>query len=129
MRFTDKKNPESLAFYKLKPDVSEVAKVQKWNYYRALDKLGKIEDKEDQYGIEVLTMFDVLINGCYYIRNGKLEHFVPSGNEFACPNLDNESLDLMYASPYEDSCHVEATLFFSEFGKTWALKEKELKLK
>lgn len=89
-------------------------------------KLGKHENIEERYGIEILTIFKVLVDGCYYLYRGEVKHFVPSGSDFACPNLDNESMDLMYASTYEDLCHITVTLPFSEFGKTWALTKEEL---
>lgn len=94
--------------------------------FACVGKLGPLEDIEERYGIEILTLFKALVDGCYYLYNGKIEHFVPSENDFACPNLDNGSLDLMYASPYGGSCRVEVTLFFSRFGKTWALTKEDL---
>lgn len=94
--------------------------------HKIIRKLGQLEDIEERYGIEIMTLFKAMVDGCYFLRNGKIEHFVPDENDFACPNLDNESLDLMYASPYEASCRVEVTLIFSEFGKTWALTREEL---
>jgi hypothetical protein len=90
------------------------------------DKLSQLEDIEEKHGIEILTVYEAMVNGFYYLSNGKIEHFRPDGSNFVCPNLDNESMDLMYASPYEDTCHVEKSLPFEGYRKTWALTRKEL---
>lgn len=92
-----------------------------------LRKLGKLETIEKRYGIEILTMFKAMVDGCYYLHNGKIEHFKPDGSNFICLNLDNESMDLMYANPYDDLCCVETNLLFSEYGKSWAITKEELK--
>lgn len=94
---------------------------------KALKKYKDIEDIEERYGIGMLTIFKVMTDGCYHCVNGEIKHFIPSGSDFACPNFDNESIDLMYASPYEDSCHIEKSLFFEDLGKKWALTKEELK--
>ena len=90
------------------------------------DKLSQLEDIEERHGIEILTVYKTMVNGCYYFYNGKIEHFIPDGSNFVCPNLDNGSVDLMYASPYGDSCRVVASLPFEDCGGTWALTKEGL---
>jgi hypothetical protein len=90
------------------------------------DKLSQLEDIEERHGIEILTVYKAMVNGFYYLSNGRIEHFRPDGSNFVCPNLDNGSVDLMYASPYEDSCRVVESLPFENYGVTWALTREEL---
>lgn len=90
------------------------------------DKLSQLEDIEERHSIEILTVYKTMVDGCYYFYNGKIEHFIPDGSNFACPNLDNGSVDLMYASPYENSCRIVASFPFEDYGVTWALTRKEL---
>lgn len=92
----------------------------------AIEKLGKLEDIEERYGIEILTVYKAMVNGCYYRYNGKIEHFIPDERNFICLNLDNRSMDLMYASSYENACHVGKCLFFESYGGQWALTKEEL---
>lgn len=90
------------------------------------DKLSQLEDIEERHGIEILTVYKAMVGGCYYFYNGKIEHFIPDGSNFACPNLDNGSVDLMYASPHGNSCRVVASLPFEEYRVIWALTREEL---
>lgn len=90
------------------------------------DKLRLLEDIEERHGIEILTVYKAMTGGCCYFYNGRIEHFVPDGSNFICPNLDTETVDFMYASHYEDSCRVVASFPFEEYGVTWALTQKEL---
>lgn len=90
------------------------------------DKLSQLEDIEERHGIEILTVYKAMVNGFYYLSNGRIEHFIPDGSNFVCPNLDNGSVDFMYANPYKGSCRVVASFPFEEYGITWALARKEL---
>lgn len=90
------------------------------------DKLSQLEDIEERYGIEILTVYKAMVNGFYYLSNGKIGHFIPDRSNFVWPNLNNGSVDLMWASPYEDACRVIASFPFGEYGATWALTRQEL---
>lgn len=90
------------------------------------DKLSQLEDIEERHGIEILTVYKAMVNGFYYLSDGKIAHFIPDRSNFVWPNLNNGSVDLMWASPYEDAYRVIASFPFGEYGVTWALAREEL---
>lgn len=94
--------------------------------HKMFEKLKELEDIEERYGIEILTVYKAMVDGCYYLYNGKIEHFIPDERNFICPDFDNRSMDLMYASTYENACHVGACLSFNSYGMRWALTREEL---
>lgn len=74
-------------------------------------KLGRLEDLEEELGIDLLTLFNVLKNGMYaklgneiiYIHNPVL-------------NLDTKTIGYLYKYGLKD------------YGETWALTKEELRL-
>lgn len=84
---------------------------------------------EERLGIDIVTAFKVSVDGCYYLYEGKIEHFIPNEREFARLNFDNKSIDLMhtiFSRAYRTSYYVETRLFFERYGKVWALTKDEL---
>ena len=74
-------------------------------YQNCVDKLGKLEDIEDELGIELTTLFGMLKNG-FYIKDETGILFVQNVEQW-------EKL-----KQYSD--------FTSQYGKTWALTKEEL---
>lgn len=81
-----------------------------------VNKLGKIEDYEEQLGIEVLTLLQGLFNGIYCVDK-----------EDGC--VYEESIERI--SKYGNDWGFETSInhgefLFKDYGETWALTEKEL---
>ena len=91
--------------YKLEEDVS-VGEV--------VDKLGQLEDIEEELGIDLITLIKALKNGIWL--KDKKDQFLP----YRCLLRDDFILVL-----YEDIYKKEYLL--KDYGKTWALTREELK--
>lgn len=92
-----------------------------------IEKLGQIEDIEEELGIDLITLFRALKNGVYYdIGSKTIRYYEIDGNQYIDIDIQDQFLNLMYASPYEDSCHCEMSLALNDYGKTWALTKEEL---
>ena len=91
------------------------------------EKLGRYEDIDDYLGISIAVIIKAIRYGIYYYYEGKIEHSASNSNYFICLNLDSMSLDLMYASPYENCCYVEAHYSLDDYKNTWALHKEDLK--
>lgn len=85
------------------------------NCYEAIDKLGELEDIEEKYDIDLITLFDILEKEqCYDKENGAC-HIV---------GVARDGVILMpKAFPYGE---CEFTRPFTELNKTWFLTRKEL---
>lgn len=113
------------------------------NEYKDL-KLGQLENIEDELGIDLITLFKALKNGCW-IRKGfygtcYLEGkaiFIPS--EYLHLNLYDYYTERKNEDSYEESESQEALCLFDmyyedinniarvrDYGKTWALTKEEL---
>ena len=66
-RLTEIVETRCIEGYRIKPDIEEDAKAQKWNYYDAVKKLGQLEDIEEELGIDLVTLFKALRNGFYHL--------------------------------------------------------------
>ena len=82
---------------------------------------------EEELGIDLITLFKALKNGVYYDVGSKtIEYYRIDGSQYIDIDIQDQFLNLMYASPYEDSCHCEMSLKLNAYGKTWALTKEEL---
>ena len=79
----------------------------KYTSHDRIYKLGQLEDMEDELGIDLTTLFKALKDGIYGKVGKKIEHIL-------APHL---------------SWHYSEIYIFKikDYGKTWALKKKELK--
>lgn len=107
----------------------------------AIQKLGQLEDIEDELGIDLTTLFKALKNGCWikhkktWETKYKIEYFEP--DEFAIC-FHNDMIMFCQVRYYGDesgwgrSIEIEGdyheTHYFgtSNYGKTWALTKEEL---
>lgn len=110
MRLTEKcKNN-----YVLKREMLRVGKDALLVANELTDKLGQLEDIEEELGIELLTLFKAIGCGCYF------------------KNKDNE---IVFANDivigYKYIVIVESStkymMWNTNYGKTWALTKEELK--
>lgn len=77
-----------------------------------INKLGKLEDIEDELGIDLITLFNALKNGIWLKNKDKsIEH------KFVVLRCYTDKFYLIYNEGCND---------FSYYGKTWALTKKEL---
>ena len=98
-----------------------------WYYPKETDyditcqKLGQLEDIEEELGIDLITLFKALKNGVYYYSNSQLtKDSVNLINQFLCSGIHNEL-------KYDLITSFERKIFnFKDYGKTWALAKEEL---
>lgn len=78
------------------------------------NKLGKLEDIEEELGIDLITLFKALKNGVYVrYTNNEIEHRIVAG-------IEEENITLCIKE------NKECYMYFDEYGKTWALTKEEL---
>ena len=88
---------------------------------KCLDKLGQLEDLEDELGIDLMILLKVLINGLYakfFLENGEPNILFNSGrfNEVD----KEEKCFVSYFAPHP------VHLYFKDYGISWALTKEEL---
>ena len=86
------------------------------------EKLGQLEDIEDELGIDLITLFKALKNGVYYFTIGKQltkDYVWLFDNHINIGAKDKLSYSFMTA-------FERLTLLFQDYGKTWALTKEEL---
>lgn len=81
-----------------------------------VDKLGKLEDIEEEFGIDLITLFKAVMNGFWY-KNQCGYHRVDD-YEYV---IDLESSRLIQL--YEEDGEI---FYFEDYGKEWALTREEL---
>ena len=85
-----------------------------------IDKLGKLEDIEEQRGIDLITLFKAKNNGFYIksycINRGEIT-FVSKTNI-----LYVDLMSCLIHTDYDNLFYVN----FKDYGKTWALTKEEL---
>lgn len=77
---------------------------------KSLNKLGQLEDIEEELGIDLITLFKALKNGVWVKAFVGIVFIQVSCNYFAF--LNNEIAPMIY--------------YFKDYGKTWALTKEEL---
>lgn len=87
---------------------------------KAMDKLSKLEDVEEELGIDLITLFKALKNGFYF----KYKNTIISSNDYLFQirtNIkDNWIFDII-----SDNLSL-LSIKFKDYGKTWALTREEL---
>ena len=82
-----------------------------------LNKLGQLEDIEDELGIDLITLFKALTNDVYLYHNKKLT------------KCEQAPCLLCFDNEYCLEFHFEHDLeqvYLKDYGKTWALTREEL---
>ena len=91
---------------------------------KSLNKLGQLEDIEEELGIDLITLFKALKNGVWYKTNtyhlGNKKQEIRFGFPKLCSQPLFESLYLKLDD--EESENIS----FGLYGKTWALTKGEL---
>jgi len=90
------------------------------------NKLGKLEDIEEELGIELVVLFKALYEGVYIIDSDEniiFEEPMLSFNQEKNTNL--YVLDGVTSYPPNKLCK-SYSYYFKDYGKTWALTKEEL---
>lgn len=91
--------------------------------FNCLQKLGQLEDIEQELGIDLITLFKALNSGVYWKGNYILSP-KPNGIYFEDkPTLDIENKLLRHILYQVNKDYV----YLKDYGKTWALTREELK--
>ena len=88
----------------------------------AIDKLGQLEDIEEEIGIELTTLFKALKYGVYYYTSqNQLTHdYVWLYDNYVSASVrDKLSYSLL-------TCFQKQILSFEDYGTTWSLDKGEL---
>lgn len=88
---------------------------------RANQKLGPLEDIEEELGIDLLTLYKALTNGIYVraVAEGGFEHFTWINGKWNFIDKENKCLNsFLDAHPHK--------LYFSDYGDVWAVTKEEL---
>lgn len=98
----------------------------KENYYDLVCKLGRLEDIEDNIGVDLLTLFKALTNGIYIkFGNKKITGTECYTHSYILPRhiYEDEKGWVIDLTIELDMNHC---LYLKDYGKTWALTIKEL---
>lgn len=91
-------------------------------------KLGKLEDIEEELGIDLITLFEALIEGIYYIDTNS--YFQPDLFYDGEMNLDDENDNFFFKITYYDDVLetkvIDILSVKNDYKKTWALTREEL---
>ena len=115
MRLTEKNN----VHYDIKKYEALCVAGDAWNYYDAVDKLGKLEDIEEKLGVDLITYFHFLFGKPVFLKDstGKIQEITNTGWRY---------------HPFRKSFiwfhkgMEKIQLFIKGYGKTWALTKEEL---
>ena len=113
----------------IKCGVASVWKTKLKNYRyelieEAVDKLGELEDIEEELGIKLTTLFKALKNGFYYKKQGIIVHTSYQESYIflsAKSCLPNQMCIEVHFGDLETMW-----FYFEDYGKTWFLDNKEL---
>ena len=97
------------------------------NSNACVDKLGKLEDIEEELGIDLISLFKALKDGIWTNqeqwygdeKQGKIRFFQVR------LLLEENAIGCIYNSMWKGE-EVIRTLYFKDYGKTWALTKEEL---
>ena len=92
-----------------------------------VDKLGKLEDIEEELGIDLITLFKALKDGIWTNqeqwygdeKQGEIRFFQVR------LLLEENAIGCIHNSMWKGE-EVIRTLYFKDYGKTWALTKEEL---
>lgn len=86
----------------------------KENYYDLIHKLGKLEDIEEELGIDLITLFKALRDGVFINEDGSVY-------KDCIKSIEHWSDGWGFIS---NDDYIEA--LFEDYGRTWALTREEI---
>lgn len=82
------------------------------------NKLGQLEDLEDELGIDLITLFKAYTNG-FYVKGEEIKQYIDFENCLNAIAFKNKEMFYGHKWTYQ---YVK----LSDYGKTWALTKGEL---
>lgn len=92
------------------------------NSNACVDKLGKLEDIEEELGIDLIKAVEL----CKQVNNKKVVYTKDRYGIYPIEILDDLDVELFHHRLYANSWGVWVSLDLKEYGKDWALTRKEL---
>ena len=105
--------------YKVKKDTCEDGIIQGWNKTDAINKLGQLEDIEEELGIDLITLFKALTNGIFTSRKTKHARYYDS-LFFNDLDLGKEIIN------GKEQFGFGMGISLKDYGNTWVLTKEEL---
>lgn len=99
----------------------------------AVDKLGELEDIEEEIGISLPILFKTLKDGFYIKHNFEIVHIYPDKN--ITINFWYKTINVFIPPKFFIDCKkgtnylsktIDEEYWFKDYGKTWALTKEEL---
>lgn len=90
-----------------------------------VDKLGQLEDIEEELGIDLITLFKAR-KGIYYKNALGTIYLIDPLEPY---NFDIDLFNESIYVEYYNKPHRNRSFAFSDYGKTWALTKEELEAK
>lgn len=100
---------------------------------QCVNKLGQLEDIEDELGIDLITLFKALKDGFYIKYNGKIVHILP--DKHITINFWYKTIDVFIPPKFFIDCKkgtdylsetIDEEYWFKDYGETWSLSREEL---
>lgn len=89
------------------------------------NKLGQLEDIEEELGIDLITLFKALKYGAYI--KGEIDYMYGFKSSQKINRVYVDNMNRYHIECYTDSfTHISCLLPFKDYGKTWALTREEL---
>ena len=94
----------------------------KENYYDLIHKLGKLEDIEEEIGIDLIKAVEL----CKQVNNKKVVYTKENWGIVPLKILDELELELFSHRLYVNARGMYVSLDLYEYGKTWSLDKQTL---
>ena len=100
---------------------------------QCVNKLGQLEDIEEELGIDLITLYKALKDGSYIKYNGKIVHILP--DKHITINFWYKTINVFIPPKFFIDCKkgtdylsetIDEEYWFKDYGKTFALTREEL---
>ena len=101
---------------------------------QCVNKLGQLEDIEEENGLDLITLFKALKDGFYIKYNDKIVHIFP--DKHITINFWYKTINVFIPPKFFIDCKkgadylsetIDEEYWFKDYGKTFALTREELK--
>ena len=87
------------------------------HFGEGISKLGQLEDIEDELGIDLITLFKAMKEGCYAYENGRIY-------KMKIVRVDSDELNSIIL--FRNASYGGSSYFLKDYGKTWSLDKNDL---
>ena len=100
---------------------------------QCVNKLGQLEDIEEENGIDLITLFKALKDGFYIKYNDKIVHIL--ADKHITINFWYKTINVFIPPKFFIDCKkgtdylsetIDEEYWFKDYGETWALTREEL---